>query len=45
MRSIGALFDPTAESAYFYNALFPNDFDLLIFVNSTTASTLVAFTF
>jgi hypothetical protein len=41
MRSIGALFDPTAESAYFYNALFPNDFDLLVFVNATTASTLL----
>ena len=41
MRSIGALFDPTAESAYFYNALFPNDFDLLVFVNTTTASTLL----
>ena len=41
MRSIGALFDPSEESEYFYNALFPNDFDLLVFVSSTTASTLL----
>jgi erythromycin esterase len=45
MRSIGAVFNPSAESAYFYNALFPNDFDLLVFVNSTTASTLLPFTY
>ncbi len=43
-ENIGAVFDPTAEAAYFYNAQFPNDFDLLLFVNPTTASTLLPFT-
>jgi erythromycin esterase len=45
MRSIGAVFNPTVESAYFTQATFPGDFDLLVYVANTTASTLLSFTF
>jgi len=41
MRSIGALFLSDQESHYFIPALLPNDFDLLIFLASTTASTIL----
>jgi len=45
MRSIGAVFNPSIESAYFTSAILPGDFDLLLYVNSTTASTLLPFVF
>ncbi len=45
MRSIGALFDPTSESAYFGNTLLPSDFNLILYVNQTSASTLLPFNY
>ena len=45
MRSVGAVFDPTYETAYFHPELFPNDFDLVIYVATTSPSTLLPFTF
>ena len=45
MRSIGALFNPANEPAYFTSQVFPNDFDLLIFVREATQSTLLPFSF
>jgi erythromycin esterase len=45
MRSIGAAFDPGSERAYFGSALFPTDFNLVVYVNATTASTLLPFTY
>jgi hypothetical protein len=45
MRSIGALFNPANEPAYFTSQVFPNDFDLLIFVRQATQSTLLPFSF
>jgi len=43
MRSIGALFDPAREAAYFVWHLFPDNFDLLIYVAETSESTLLPF--
>ena len=43
MRVIGSGFDAGAESGYFTRRLFPGDFDLLLFVRSGTASTLLPF--
>jgi len=43
MRSIGALFSPSQESAYFSGQLFPDDFNLLIYLATTTPSTLLPF--
>ena len=40
-RSIGAVFNPSAELAYFYPVILPDDFDLLIYVNTTSPSTLL----
>lgn len=40
-RSIGAVFDPTSEQAYFYPVVLPDDFDLLIYVSTSTSSTLL----
>ena len=45
MRSIGALFNPQQQSAYFARQVFPNDFDVLIFVRQATQSTLLPFSF
>lgn len=45
MRSIGALYNPQSSSSYFTQQLFPNDFDLLIFVRQATQSTLLPFSF
>jgi hypothetical protein len=38
MRSIGATFSPAWESYYFQSQNFPTDFQLLLFVRSTTPS-------
>ena len=43
MRSIGALFIPSQEDAYFSLQIFPSDFDLLIYLATTTPSTLLPF--
>jgi erythromycin esterase len=43
MRSIGAVFDENAERAYFANRIFPNDFDVLIYLRETSPSTLLPF--
>jgi erythromycin esterase len=40
MRNIGAVLDPAIETAYF---LFPDDFDLLIYLDATTPSWLLPF--
>jgi erythromycin esterase-like protein len=45
MRSIGAVFNPATETAYFATQVFPNDFDLLIFVRQATQSTLLPFSY
>lgn len=43
MRSIGAIYTPGDEAAYFAAQLFPDDFDLLIYLATTTPSTLLPF--
>jgi erythromycin esterase len=45
MRSIGAVFDPNFETAYFGQAIFPDDFSVLVFLATTTPSTLLPFSF
>jgi erythromycin esterase len=43
MRAIGAGFDSAVETSYYSPYIFPSDFDLLIFIESTTPSTLLPF--
>jgi erythromycin esterase len=43
MRTIGAVYDPAQEASYFGIQLFPGDFQLLIFLASTTPSVLLPF--
>ena len=43
MRSIGSAFDANLESLYFVQRIFPGDFDLLLFVRGSTASTLLPY--
>lgn len=38
MRAIGALFNPTTETAYYSTHFFPEDFDLLVYVRVAEAS-------
>jgi len=45
MRSIGCCFDPTRESAYFYSARLPADFDLLVYIASGSASQRLPFNY
>jgi erythromycin esterase len=45
MRAIGSTFFPTSEASFFAKQVFPNDFDLLIFVRQTTESTRLPFAF
>ncbi len=40
-RSIGAAFEPGSEQAYFYPIILPDDFDLLIYVSTSSPSTLL----
>lgn len=41
MREIGAVFQMGSDASYFQNQLFPADFQLLIYVKTTTASKLL----
>jgi erythromycin esterase len=41
MRSVGALFYSDKQAQFFYAALLPGDFDLLIFIDQTTPSTIL----
>jgi erythromycin esterase len=41
MRSIGAAFNPASEATTFVSAVFPSDYQLLMYVQSTTPSTLI----
>ncbi|HVT37639.1 MAG TPA: hypothetical protein VHE78_01220 [Gemmatimonadaceae bacterium] len=43
MRSVGAVFNPGRESAFFGYQLFPDDYDLLIYVATSNPSTLLPF--
>ena len=43
MRSIGSLYDPRLEQNFFYGQAFPADFQLLLFVRATTATTLLPY--
>jgi erythromycin esterase len=43
MRSIGAVFVPGRDLQYFSQALLPGDYDVLIYLATTTASTLLPF--
>jgi len=43
MRSIGAAFEPANEDGYFDSDMFPADYQLLMYVRSATASTLMRF--
>jgi erythromycin esterase len=43
MRSIGAVFSPSQELNFFGMQLFPGDFDLLIYLATTTPSTILPF--
>ncbi len=45
MRGIGSTFFPASEASFFAKQVFPNDFDLLIFVRQTTESTRLPFSF
>ncbi len=45
MRGIGSTFFPSSEASFFAKQVFPNDFDLLIFVRQTTESTRLPFSF
>jgi len=45
MRGIGSTFFPTSEASFFAKQVFPNDFDLLIFVRQTTESSRLPFSF
>ncbi|MEP6618746.1 MAG: erythromycin esterase family protein [bacterium] len=45
MRSIGAVFSPNSEALYTAPSFFPNDFDLLIYLESTSASKLLPFVY
>jgi hypothetical protein len=38
MRSIGATFNPSQEAAYYSISYLPDDYDLLIYVETTRAS-------
>jgi erythromycin esterase len=44
MRSIGALYAPSSEAAYFSTQVFPGDFDLLIYLATATRSTILPVT-
>jgi len=43
VRTIGLGFDPSLETTYFIRRLLPGDYDLLLFVRTATASTLLPF--
>jgi erythromycin esterase len=45
MRSIGAVWSQGNDALYFGNEIFPNDFNLLIYVAHTTQSSLLPFTY
>jgi erythromycin esterase len=45
MRSIGSAFNAAAEASFFGPVTFPGTFDLLVYLKSTTASTLLPFVF
>jgi erythromycin esterase len=43
MRSVGSVFNPSSEASHFTWSLFPDDFDLLIYLSNTSASRLLPF--
>jgi erythromycin esterase-like protein len=43
MRSIGAGFDPAQERQFYTTQTLPNDFDMLLFVGTTSPSVLLPF--
>jgi erythromycin esterase len=43
MRSIGSAFNQQSEAVYFATNRFPNDYDMLIYLSQTTASTRLPF--
>lgn len=43
MRSIGSVYSPSAPSGYFSAHWFPGDFDLLLYLDTTTPSTLLPY--
>jgi erythromycin esterase len=43
MRRVGALFNPAFERNYFFNNLFPQDYDLLMYVEKSTETRLLPF--
>lgn len=43
MRNMGCCYDPEIESAYFSSHLFPTNYDLMVFVRTGTATTLLPF--
>lgn len=43
MRVIGAVYNPVLAASYYSPAVLPHDFDLLIYLETTTASTLLPF--
>jgi erythromycin esterase len=45
MRVIGARFDPDRGGDYFYPALLPADFDLMVYVDVSTPTRLLPFTY
>ena len=45
VRSIGAVFDPSVETLYFQRMKFPDAFDLMVYIENTSASTLLPFVY
>ncbi|MFI5312338.1 MAG: erythromycin esterase family protein, partial [Gemmatimonadales bacterium] len=43
MRNVGAVFSPAREQSYFGYQIFPDDYDLLIYVATSNPSTLLPF--
>ncbi len=45
MRSIGSAFNPESDASFFGPVTFPSTFDVLIYLQNTTASTLLPFVY
>lgn len=43
MRSVGSTFVPATESLFFLNRLLPNDYELMLFLKTATASALLPY--
>jgi erythromycin esterase len=44
MRSIGSSYEASSSGLYYHTVRLPTDFDILLFINTTTATTLLPYT-